>query len=219
MTIHASKGLEWPVVVVADLTRKSPSDSSQVRFDPDLGLAFQLADEEGDKQKSALYTLLEYRKREAEKEENKRVLYVALTRARDHLILTAAGSKGGGLDVLHPGLEGAVPVEEISMERDHLHPVDIEDPPLPSIPTRILTDTAGSGLWELPVTALTEYIQCPQRFRYRYVDGHLGYREANGNHGTEIGTVTHWALQHQIQELQPLSANFSHLSIDVYKRH
>ncbi|MBD2075483.1 UvrD-helicase domain-containing protein [Phormidium sp. FACHB-592] len=222
MTIHASKGLEWPVVVVADLTRKSPSDSSQVRFDPDLGLAFQLADEEGDKQKSALYTLLEYRKRQADKEENKRVLYVALTRARDHLILTAAGSKGGGLDIFQPGLEG-IPIEEISMEHlgnasqkgNHLHSTDIEEPPLPSIPTRILTGAAGSGLWELPVTALTEYAQCPQRFRYRYLDGHLGYREANGNHGTEIGTVTHWALQHQIQELQPLSANFSHLSIDV----
>ncbi|MBW4580334.1 MAG: UvrD-helicase domain-containing protein [Tildeniella nuda ZEHNDER 1965/U140] len=215
MTIHASKGLEWSVVAVADLTRRSPSDSSQVRFDPDLGLTFQLADEAGDNQKSALYTLLEYRKRQAEKEENKRVLYVALTRARDHLILTAAGNKGGGLDILHPGLQGAVSIEEISMEQDRLHPVDIEDPPLPSIPTRILTGTVGSGLWELPVTALTEYAQCPQRFRYRYVDGHLGYREANGNHGTEIGTVTHWALQHQIQELQPLSANFSHLSIDI----
>lgn len=217
MTIHASKGLEWSVVVVADLSRRSPSDSAQVRFDPDLGLAFQLADEEGDNQKSALYTLLEYRKRKAEKEENKRVLYVALTRARDQLILTAAGSKGGGLDILQPGLEGSVPVEEISMERDHLHPVDIEDPLLPSMPTCILTSTAGSGLWELPVTALTDYAQCPQRFRYRYLDGQLGYREANGNHGTEIGTVTHWALQHQIQELQPLSANFSHLPIAVLR--
>ncbi|MBW4695681.1 MAG: UvrD-helicase domain-containing protein [Lyngbya sp. HA4199-MV5] len=215
MTIHASKGLEWSVVVIADLTRRSPADSSQVRFDPDLGLAFQLADEEGDKQKSALYTLLEHRKRKAEKEENKRVLYVALTRARDQLILTAAGSKGGGLDILQPGREGSVPVEEISMERDSLHPVDIEDSPPPSVPTRILTGAAGSGLWELPVTALTEYAQCPQRFRYHYLDGHLGYREANGNRGTEIGTVTHWALQHQIQALQPLSANFSHLSLNV----
>jgi ATP-dependent helicase/nuclease subunit A len=215
MTIHASKGLEWSVVVVADLARSSPSDSSQVRFDPDIGLAFQLADEEGDKQRSALYILLEDRKRNAEKEENKRVLYVALTRARDQLILTAAGSKGGGLDVLQPGLEKYVSIEEISVERDRFHPIDIEDPPLPSIPTRILTSATGSGLWELPVTALTDYAQCPQRFRYRYLDGHLGFREANGNHGTEIGTVTHWALQHHVQALQPLSANFPRVSIDV----
>ena len=223
MTIHAAKGLEWSVVVVADLARSSPSASSQVRFDPDLGLAFQLADEESDKQKSALYILLEDRKRKAEKEENKRVLYVALTRARDQLILTAASSKGGGLDVLQPGLEKYVSIEEILVEHvgkasqtgNRFHPIDIEDPPLPSIPTRILTSAAGSGLWELPVTALTDYAQCPQRFRYRYIDGHLGFREANGNHGTEIGTVTHWALQHHIQALQPLSANFPRVSIAV----
>jgi ATP-dependent helicase/nuclease subunit A len=215
MTIHASKGLEWAVVVVADLSRKSAIDSAQVRFDPALGLAFKLEDEEGDKQKSALYTLLEYRKRQAEKEETKRVLYVALTRARDCLILTAAGNKGGGLDILRPGLEGTVPIEEIMSDRDLMQAIDVEPPPLSTLPKRILTHKVGSGLWELPVTALSDYAQCPKRFQYRYLDGHVGLRNGNGNHGTEIGTATHWALQHRIEHLQPLATRFPHLPTAV----
>ena len=63
MTIHGSKGLEWPVVIVPDLARQSPPDSPLVRFDPDLGVALKLEDEDGERQKSALYTLLEQRKK------------------------------------------------------------------------------------------------------------------------------------------------------------
>ncbi|MGG6297906.1 UvrD-helicase domain-containing protein [Leptolyngbya sp. AN02str] len=211
MTIHASKGLEWAVVVVADLSRKSAVDSAQVRFDPALGLAFKVEDEEGDKQKSALYTLLECRKRQAEKEESKRVLYVALTRARDCLILTAAGNKGGGLDVLRPGLEETVPIEEIMGDLKPMQALDVEPPPLSTLPKPILTHKLGSGLWELPVTALSDYAQCPKRFQYCYLDGHVGLRNGNGNYGTEIGTATHWALQHRIGNLEPLTTRFPHL--------
>ncbi|UBF30457.1 UvrD-helicase domain-containing protein (plasmid) [Kovacikia minuta CCNUW1] len=214
MTIHASKGLEWAVVVVADLSRKSTVDSAPIRFDPALGLAFKLEDEDGDRQKSALYTLLEHRKRQAEQEETKRVLYVALTRARDSLILMAADSKGGSLEVLRSGLERAVPIEEITSDLDLMQAIDPNLPP-PILPQRILTHPMGAGLWELPVTALSDYAQCPKRFQYRYLDGHVGLRNGNGNYGTEIGTATHWALQHRVGNLQPLATQFPHLPTAV----
>lgn len=207
MTIHASKGLEWPLVVVADLVRRSPIDSPPVRFDPDLGVALKFTDDTDQPQKSALYRLLSHRKRQQEQEEAKRVLYVALTRARDHLILTAADSKGGGLDILKPGLSNWS-IQEIPLESYPCHPIAVSEPDLPISPTTILTHSAGSGLWELPVTALTDYVLCPQRFTYRYVQGHPGFYDGDGCYGTEIGTVTHWALQHQVQQRQTLQAMF-----------
>src|SRR5690606_8547169 len=39
LTIHGSKGLEWPVVVVADLDRRGPTQGPPVLIDAALGVA------------------------------------------------------------------------------------------------------------------------------------------------------------------------------------
>jgi ATP-dependent exoDNAse (exonuclease V) beta subunit len=46
MTIHAAKGLEWPVVVVPDLARRYPSQSYPVLFDPELGVAVNFGEDD-----------------------------------------------------------------------------------------------------------------------------------------------------------------------------
>ncbi|MGB6168541.1 MAG: UvrD-helicase domain-containing protein, partial [Geitlerinemataceae cyanobacterium] len=107
MTIHASKGLEWPVVVVADLTRSTPNNSPPIYFDPEFGVGWKWEDENGESCKSSLYILLNYLQKKREDAETLRVLYVALTRVRDYAILTANDTKGGNLDRLFPGLESA----------------------------------------------------------------------------------------------------------------
>ncbi len=127
LTIHRSKGLEWPVVVVADLARGPRQAGPRMLFRRDLGVAFRLQDEDGGTADPALYTLLRRDQRRREEAEARRVLYVALTRARDRLLLTAAGT-GGGLDVLAPGLEAAEVVPEV-VEHD---PALAVYPPPPS---------------------------------------------------------------------------------------
>ncbi len=90
MTIHASKGLEFPVVILADLQKafNLTDTRSTVLLDRELGIALRAADAE----RRILYpTLLhqlaaESGTRESLSEEL-RVLYVALTRAREHLLL------------------------------------------------------------------------------------------------------------------------------------
>ena len=206
MTIHGSKGLEWPVVIVPDLSRSLSGDSSAVRFDPALGVALKLEDEDGERQKSALYTLLEQRKKADDREESKRVLYVALTRARDRLILTSAAPSGGSLDILQPGLEGLIEPEAVAFVPELAKPVPPVAPPLPPRPTQILAHAAGAGFSELPVTALSEYALCPQRFEFRYVQGHPGYREGDGS-GTAamaIGKLAHKALELKIRDFDTL---------------
>jgi ATP-dependent helicase/nuclease subunit A len=116
MTIHAAKGLEWPIVAAPDLSRSSPSSLPAVYFDAVMGVAVKLENERGESEKPILYSLLSERRKRLEEMESRRILYVALTRARDRLILTAADEKGGGLDILLPGLEAAgIETEFISL--------------------------------------------------------------------------------------------------------
>ncbi|MGB3494304.1 MAG: UvrD-helicase domain-containing protein [Elainellaceae cyanobacterium] len=206
MTIHGSKGLEWPVVIVPDLSRSLSSDASAVRFDPALGVALKLEDAAGERQKSALYTLLEQRQKAGDREESKRVLYVALTRARDRLILTSASPNGGSLDILQPGLEGLIEPEAIVFDPELAKPVPPVSPPLPPRPTQVLAYAAGAGFSELPVTALSEYALCPKRFEFRHVQGHPGYREGDGSGeaAMAIGKLAHKALELKIRDFDTL---------------
>ncbi len=93
MSIHRSKGLEFPVVFVAGLACRfhGASERRDILFHKDLGLGPKIADRE----KRLQYPSLAYQalaaKLDAETTaEEMRIFYVALTRARDRLILCAA---------------------------------------------------------------------------------------------------------------------------------
>ncbi|MBC8123079.1 MAG: ATP-dependent nuclease subunit A, partial [Gemmatimonadaceae bacterium] len=105
MTIHAAKGLEWPVVVVADLTRKPNNNSPPILVNPEIGIGMDWTDEGGEARKPALYRLLNRLRKLSEQEEARRLLYVALTRAKDLAVLTSTEASGGKLDLLLPGLQ------------------------------------------------------------------------------------------------------------------
>ncbi len=92
MTVHAAKGLEFPVVFVVNLSRGAGGRGGPVevvtRVEADGSVADLvsldgLADEVGDE--------IEAR----EREESKRLVYVALTRARDRLYLATTLAKNG----------------------------------------------------------------------------------------------------------------------------
>lgn len=91
MTVHASKGLEFPVVVLADASwERRGGGGKQIIYDSDTSsLACKIFDEvEGKYVDSFAYrqaTRLQSLREEAER---KRLLYVAATRARDCLIIS-----------------------------------------------------------------------------------------------------------------------------------
>ncbi|MBE9098800.1 UvrD-helicase domain-containing protein [Vacuolonema iberomarrocanum] len=206
LTIHAAKGLEWPVVIVSDLTRRPNNDGAPVRFDPAIGVAVKLNDDAGEVQKSALYALLEHQQKQLEHDESKRLLYVALTRARDRLLLTAPEEKGSRLDLLLPGLNQVLDPTPIPFQSLEAIDFPLPQPPDSLNPLRNVAKPCGSGLHELPVTALTDYALCPKRFRYRHYDGHLGDYEGSSSsaYGAEIGTLTHQALEYSIETVEQL---------------
>ena len=85
MTVHGSKGLEFPITVMAGMTTmfKSPQRGPAVHFPPGqpalLKISSRVASERFDEWKAFNDTMDEH--------ERLRLLYVAATRARDHLIV------------------------------------------------------------------------------------------------------------------------------------
>lgn len=93
MSIHQSKGLEFPVVVLADLAK--PFNESDLRgdiiFDENYGLCPKIRPPQaGGRYPSLPHWLAQRRQKHELRGEELRLLYVALTRAREHLILTAS---------------------------------------------------------------------------------------------------------------------------------
>jgi ATP-dependent exoDNAse (exonuclease V) beta subunit len=91
MTVHAAKGLEFPVVCVADLGHGPPIGAPVILTDGEqIGLRLPTLD--GGKPAEAFsYTELRAGQGRAALAEEQRIAYVAMTRARERLILSGAG--------------------------------------------------------------------------------------------------------------------------------
>ncbi|MGL5832493.1 MAG: UvrD-helicase domain-containing protein, partial [Waterburya sp.] len=204
MTIYAAKGLEWSLVIVADLSKERPKSYPAIRFDAQLGVAVTSKTSLGETQKPVLYSWLEYLQSQQDREEAVRVLYVALTRARDYLILSAAEPYKGELNRLQRGIVTAnISTQTIPYTDAKALPPISQTPPLSEYLPPLLIDSVGSGLSELPVTALTDYARCPQRFKLHFIDGHPGLGEGLA-YSMQTGTLVHKALEHNIIQSQHL---------------
>lgn len=91
MTMHASKGLEFPVVFIVGANRGIKADNDVITYDANIGLALGYFDFENSIKAPSLGKLATNKiKRMYDKAEELRLLYVALTRAQNHLVITLA---------------------------------------------------------------------------------------------------------------------------------
>jgi ATP-dependent helicase/nuclease subunit A len=104
LTIHAAKGLEFKVVVVADAGRdRAVPSSDEILCLPDGRLGFKVADPATGKRRPALgYEDVQEAERAAKEAERRRLYYVAMTRAVDRLIVSGAIAPGRAPDTTTP---------------------------------------------------------------------------------------------------------------------
>lgn len=186
LTIHKSKGLEWPVVYIADCTEGSfPLPQSRRGINLPEGL---LSDgTEADEHMA----------------EERRLMYVAMTRARDELILTYAARhhssrvrkpsrfllEAFGAETVQPPAETAGQQSRLSLSRFNTLPVQAV-----SLPSSMLQGKALT----LSVSQAQKYLDCPLDFYYCFV---LNVPHASSP-AMEYGSLMHGLLQDINQSLQ-----------------
>lgn len=117
MTIHAAKGLEAPIVLLADGGREPNNVSDEFLLSPD-GLSCRMPTPEDEMARPAAYLAAAEQITRDDRREAERLLYVALTRAREHLICCgytrypAGDACASYADMLASMLELSEPVAE-----------------------------------------------------------------------------------------------------------
>lgn len=220
MTIHGSKGLEFPVVIVADLLAEGRAESAPVLFDAEQGLALRMSDLPREQQ-TVRYQQLQAVQDERDLAEHERILYVAMTRAADTLVLTMTSkpSKEASARALLRHFPDA------GVVRFTYAPAEIPRPQRQAImrgrPISLATPTSGLALPEtLPVTSIGVYLSCPQAFAFRYISGRPPFtslwepetqQREGGVSGAIIGAAVHQAIELGLSPAQ-IRTHFQHLS-------
>lgn len=120
MTVHQAKGLEFPIVVIPDIGRKTSANSNKIIFSPKAGIAVKYIDADGNTNETSILKEAMADIKQRESDESRRVFYVACTRARDYLILSGEDSKKGENwrawlnNIFNDEIDGFIKSEEIS---------------------------------------------------------------------------------------------------------
>jgi len=194
LSIHRSKGLEFPVVVLPDLHRQSqPPRIGTVAYDwttKTLGVRL------GDVMNSGA-AALGFLDRERKREEWRRLLYVAATRAREILVLlgSADARDESFLGLLMPDLDGRAAVTRKKYRRPPFHA------PAAEAERRTPDWEAFVRMWREREkrSQVVERITSPSKLEEaEVVDRALFLSDGPGSssRATEVGTICHSVLEH-----------------------
>jgi len=201
LSIHQAKGLEWPVVFVPDLGARARSDTDRARLDATGRICAAWYDPvaEAFRATSSLEAA-RVEDRRAASAESRRLLYVALTRARDLLVLSGEGAAGGDswrgfvetAAAARPELVRRIETREAATARARSSEVGVEvevevevevAPAISSLRPPTLAPPAPLPAVRLAVTDLVEYARCPRR---HHLGRRLGLPEPSGDRGGAI---------------------------------
>lgn len=197
-TVHQAKGLEWPVVVVPHLSAVGRGDAASLRFSrTSWELALKPPDLDGSATRfqSQRHQLIGEELKKRREAESRRLLYVALTRARDRLVfgLTGLGHEWSKwlrplLDEQHD-VEGRLKesvgktaprrVEKVDVSTLEVPPARLNaavpadaDAQLAALEARVMAPPRPKPQRALlPVTQLLDFQLCPRRYRFAHQVG------------------------------------------------
>ena len=201
MTVHGAKGLEFPILVLAGLNSSGTRGPGAVLFDRECGRVEVKVGSGDSSFQTAGYAKLAESDKTREQEQDVRLMYVAATRARDHLIVSLYRNSRGKNSP-------AARFEEFMEGADYLwEPFDsskVEERPSPDSPVAIGTsDTpAARRHWveerntmyaarSLPVSAAATRLAQEAKDEQDIPDEPW----RRGRAGTSIGRAVHAVLQ------------------------
>ena len=208
MSIHAAKGLEFKVVFAAALHRRPDARKPVIVFSPGGGLGVKWRNPlTGKSQSDAGHAaIVEELKRKEEAEEN-RLLYVAMTRAQDRLILSHAERRQSSPWVK---LAQVIPV---TLAADQ--PIDHATTPLRTLPRAVTIEerarpqAIGQYDSSASVTAIAAFHACPRKY---YLGTIATPEYENGGGAISTGLAVHRILagaSAESQEHAALAARFT----------
>lgn len=187
MTIHQSKGLEFPIVALGDIGSQGRADRGRTFFHPRHGLAVQYYEERSAEWvKGPVFLDIEKRIKEADIEEEKRLLYVAMTRARDTLILSGPPQESkAGKGLFSKWVDGVIAKAGLEVKRivaTMFPPADFVEAEIDAakvvedivsaVKDRATTPEPAPAASHVPfihltVTGFTAFKKCPRLYYYR----------------------------------------------------
>ena len=174
MTVHAAKGLEFPVVFLAAMHKGIDANPGAISFSPRIGLGARwhhplCRDDKDDAFQHAIRQELKQR----EKEEGNRLLYVAMTRAEEHLVLSFStnGKKPQNWAAI---VADRLPVRSVTAPPDRPAPRESDEAPVPAqyLQRPVLTEQHDA---QANVTSIAMFADCPRRY---YLSRYLGFSGA-----------------------------------------
>ena len=204
MTMHAAKGLEFPVVILPSLQRPPPRGRKNTLYHPEWGVGARWAPPgSDDAEEDPAYAAIKRKYDQREKDETDRLLYVAMTRAEEHLVMSvsfpgnvrAAGwSKHVraqfGVDFKNvtnsPEIhdrKGLKIRSLVTSEAPSFAPPSASEPPPASVSQVILIDPARPAEQSdsaAAATSIAMFAECPRRY---YLSRYLGFTSARGSEG------------------------------------
>jgi ATP-dependent helicase/nuclease subunit A len=220
MTVHSAKGLEFPVVFVAALHKGIETDPPVVAFSKKFGIGARWKNPAGRKEKDDLVQhAIRAERNVREAEESNRLLYVAMTRAEHHLVLSFSGTRPKNWAAIVAGKLGVDPdiprEEEVACRAPDGEPWTLRllvTGGMPELPARQeLVESVREVEWTAPpelsgqqdanvtVTGLARFAACPRKY---YLGTYLGFEgkvrnageRASGPDASQIGTEVHQLL-------------------------
>jgi ATP-dependent exoDNAse (exonuclease V) beta subunit len=192
MSIHAAKGLEFPVVILSAMHRGPDRRTPVILFSPDRGLGVKWRNPAtGKGTPDAAHRALSTRRKIEDEAEENRLLYVAMTRAEDRLILSYAErkQKSSWMKLADLVEQSPVSVEQTTAGNRVLSPLESDSETVLDKPTvSAQYDSSAS------VTSIALFDACPRKY---YLGRYLGLDPEPTSPGTgaiQLGLDVHRAL-------------------------
>jgi DNA helicase-2/ATP-dependent DNA helicase PcrA len=195
LTAHGSKGLEFAHVFLAGCN----ASNWEKKRKPGGGYSFP-------------DTMFSSQPKQKDDEELRRLFYVAVTRAQQHLHISYSRFKNDGKE-LEPSMfiaeiqdAHALPVEKIVLDAEVLSAFSmlqftaVQAPEIDNTETDFVTQLLDKFV--MNVTALNNFLKCPLQFYFQ----NLVRVPSGKSEATEFGSAVHHALQKLFEKMQ--QANF-----------